>query len=225
MLNYFFSKEDGYYTITKSGTVALIVLLIAVILISAFLVDRKQRTAKMSTKQLVFSAMALALAYIASSIKLFKLPYGGSITLFSMFFVTIIGYWYGIKAGLLAAFAYSLLQFMQDGGAYILSPFQACCDYFFAFTALGLSGLFYNTKNGMIKGYIVAVFIRALFNTIGGYIYWMDYMPEDFPKSISFLYPVVYNYGFVLAEAIITVIILLLPPVRQAIAYSKKTAC
>ena len=50
---------------------------------------------KFSTKQLVFCAMALALATVISTIvKLPSLPNGGSITLFSMLIVCLVGYWY-----------------------------------------------------------------------------------------------------------------------------------
>ena len=142
---------------------------------------------------------------------------GGSLTLFSMFFICYIGYLYGIKVGLITAFAYSILQFIQSGGSYFLSPFQTCCDYFFAFTALGLAGLWYGKKHGLTIGYLVGVLVRGLFHTIGGYIYWMDYMPESFPKSLSAIYPIVYNYSYVLAEMIITLIVINLPPVRKAI--------
>ena len=65
------------------------------------------------TKQLVFSAAAIALATVISVvIKLPSLPNGGSVTLFSMLVITLIGYWYGPATGLLAAFAYGILQFI-----------------------------------------------------------------------------------------------------------------
>ena len=50
---------------------------------------------KITTKQLVFSSAAIALAMVTSMIKLFELPMGGSVTLLSMLFITLVGYWYG----------------------------------------------------------------------------------------------------------------------------------
>ena len=126
--------------------------------------------------------------------------------------------------GIMSALAYSLLQLFLDGGAWMLSPLQVMFDYVFAFAALGFSGFFAKSKNGLIKGYLVAVFFRALFNTLGGYFFWMDSMPEEFPQSIAFLYPVVYNYGFVIVEAIITVIILALPATKSAFKRVKDLA-
>ena len=99
----------------------------------------------------------------------------------------------------------------------MLSPFQVGCDYIFAFMALGVSGFFYKKKNGLIIGYIVAALARGVFHTIGGYIYWMDYMPDSFPQTLSAIYPIVYNYAYILLEMVGTVIILLIPPVNKAL--------
>lgn len=55
----------------------------------------------MSAKQITFCAVALALAFVTSYLKIFLLPFGGSVTLFSMLFIVLIGYWYGIKVGIL----------------------------------------------------------------------------------------------------------------------------
>ncbi len=171
-----------------------------------------------SAKRLSFCAVAIALGFAASCVKLLTLPWGGSVTLCSMLFIAMIGYWYGPKTGIAAGFAYSLLQFLQDGGAYVLSPLQACLDYIFAFTALGLSGFFRQKKNGLVKGYLFAILARGLLHAIGGFLYWMDYMPESFPKSLAFLYPFAYNYSFILSEGAFSILLLSLPPVKNAVA-------
>lgn len=223
-MSHFISSEDGYFALTRGGYIALVVLLILVMLITAFVVDKKQTTKKFSTKQLAFAGIALALAFVTSYIK-YELPMGGSVTLFSMFFICYIGYLYGVKIGLITAFAYSILQFMQTGAAYFLTPFQVCCDYFFAFTALGLAGIWYSKKHGLTIGYIVACLVRGLFHTIGGYLYWMDYMPDWFPKSLTSVYSIIYNYSYILLEMIITLIIINLPPVKKGLEKVKEMAC
>ena len=177
---------------------------------------------KASTKQLVYCGAAMGLAFLTSYFRLFKLPFGGSVTLFSMLFICLIGYWYGLRVGLTTGFAYGILQFLQD--PYVLSVFQVCCDYLFAFAALGLSGLFCRSKHGLIKGYLLGVLGRGLFHSIGGYLYWMAYMPDNFPKSLGAVYPIVYNYSYLLAEAAVTIAILLLPPVSRALGEVKRNA-
>ena len=177
---------------------------------------------KLSTKQLTFCATALALAFVTSYIKIAELAFGGSVTLFSMLFVCMIGYWYGPSVGILTGLAYGILQFLQ--GPYVLSFFQVCCDYILAFAGLGLAGFFSKSKNGLLKGYLLGIMVRGAFHTLGGYLYWMDYIPENFPQSLAAIYPIVYNYSYILAEGVLTVIVLLLPPVKKAFVQIKKIA-
>lgn len=211
-------KEDGYAALTTAGYVAcaVIVLLIAVIA-AAIIRPKKDAKPHWKARQLVFCAVCLALAFVLSYIQPYKLPWGGSVTLFSMLFVCLIGNWYGLRVGLTAAFTYSILQFIQGGGTYILSPLQVCCDYFFAFTALGFSGVFAGKKNGLVKGYILGILLRGAFHSIGGYLYWMDYMPDNFPKAFTAIYPIVYNYSYILIEGVATVLILCIPAVKTAL--------
>ena len=234
-MSLFLNKEDGYFTLTTGGVIAVIAVITILVIMTALLREKPVDTeaeqkstvsAKkgFSAKQLVFCAAALALGFVTSYIKIIPMPWGGSVTLCSMLFVTLIGYWYGPKIGITAGFAYGLLQFVQDGGSYILSPLQACLDYIVAFAALGLSGLFYKKANGLLKGYLFAIFARGVFHTIGGYLYWMDYMPENFPSSLAAIYPIAYNYAYILAEGLITIVILSLPPVKGAMARVKKMA-
>ena len=220
----FINTEDGYFSLTQTGTICIGVLIVLLIVLSAFLRKKpvegeheKKEKKGFSARQIVFCAAALALGFATSYIKVFSMPFGGSVTLCSMLFVVLIGYWYGPEVGLMSGFAYGFLEFAQDGGSYILSPMQACMDYIFAFAALGLSGFFYQKKNGLIKGYIVAILVRGLFHTIGGYLYWMDYMPDNFPKSLTALYPIIYNYSYILLEGVLTIVVISIPAVSRAL--------
>lgn len=216
--NFLVTADGG---LTPSGY-GLCILAMLVFLIASALFGLDRSKARMSTKQLVWCAAAMALAFVTSYIKLFRLPFGGSVTLFSMLFICLIGYWFGPKTGVLTGLAYGILQFLQE--PYVLNFFQVCCDYVFAFAALGLAGFFAKSKNGLLKGYILGTLMRGLFHTIGGYLYWMDYMPENFPASLASVYPIVYNYSYILAEGILTVIVISLPPVKKALAQLKKSA-
>jgi thiamine transporter len=50
----------------------------------------------------------------------------------------------------------------------------------------------------------------------------MSSMPENFPRTLAFLYPFIYNFSFLGAEAAITVFVLCLPPVRKALEQIRK---
>ena len=150
------------------------------------------------------------------------MPWGGSVTLCSMLFIVLTANWYGTKTGVLVGLVYGILQFIQE--PYVLSFFQVCCDYILAFAALGAAGFFAKKKHGLITGYIVAVIARGAFHALGGYLYWMDYMPDNFPQSLRSLYPILYNYSFLLAEGVITVIILCIPAVIKGLNRVKRIA-
>ena len=213
-------NQDG--RLTTTGYAVTIIITIVVLIAALILAGKASDKKKFSTKQLVFCAMALALAFVTSYLKVFDLPFGGSVTACSMLFIVLIGYWYGAKSGVLLGFIFGIMQFLQE--PYVLSFFQVCCDYLLAFAALGLAGFFAHKKNGLIKGYIVAILGRGAFHVLGGYLYWMDYMPNNFPKSLAALYPFIYNYGFILAEGLITILILSIPAVKKALEQVKRNA-
>ena len=219
MFNFLVNAEGGLTTAGYAVSIIAGVLLFVLALVFAGKTSEKK---KMSTKQLVFCAMAMALAFVTSYVKVFSLPWGGSVTLCSMLFIVLVANWYGVKTGVLVGLAYGILQFIQE--PFVLSFFQVCCDYILAFAALGLAGLFAKKSHGLIKGYIVAVLARGAFHALGGYLYWMDYMPENFPQSLKALYPIIYNYSYLLAEGVLTVILISLPPVKKALQTVARTA-
>ena len=219
MFSFLVNAEGG---LTTAGYAVCIVIGVALFIAALVFAGKVSERKKMGTKQLVFCAMALALAFITSYIKIFNMPWGGSVTLCSMLFIVLVGNWYGPKAGILVGLVYGILQFIQE--PYVLSFFQVCCDYILAFAALGVAGFFAKSKNGLIKGYIVAVIARGAFHALGGYLSWMDYMPENFPKALSSLYPILYNYSYLLVEGVITVIIICIPAVAKGLNRVKQTA-
>lgn len=176
------------------------------------------------TKQLAFSAMAIALAtVIATVIKLPSLPNGGSVTLFSMLIVCLVGYWYGSKVGILAALTYGILQFIT--GPYVVHPTQVLLDYPLAFGALGLSGFFRNKKHGLLTGYLVGVLGRFVFHQISGLIFYTTYVGDFTGNAAAVWASTLYNLSYLLPEAVITAILLLLPPVKNVMNKLKKLAC
>ena len=219
MFQFLVNAEGG---LTTAGYVlcvaAGIVLFVAALIFAGKISEKK----KMGTRQLVFCAMAMALAFVTSYLKLFNMPWGGSVTLCSMLFIVLVANWYGPKTGILVGLAYGILQFIQE--PYVLSFFQVCCDYILAFAALGVAGFFAKSKHGLLKGYIAAVIARGAFHALGGYLYWMDYMPDNFPKALTSVYPIVYNYSYLLVEGILTVIIISIPAVSKALNRVKQTA-
>lgn len=205
------------YALTGAGYTALIAAILIMLLFACYFAGNTKR---ISTKQLVFSSAAIALAMVTSFLKLFKAPMGGSVTLFSMLFICCIGYWYGLRAGLMTSIAYGLLQLISD--PYIISLPQMITDYLLAFGALGLSGLFSNKKNGLMKGYIVGVLGRYFFAFLSGLIFFASYA-EGSGMSAP-IYSLAYNGSYLGIEAAITLAVLAIPAVTKGFAQVKQLA-
>ena len=214
-----YDAENYEYLLQPAGYGVLALLLIALLLcIRVF--GKKETARQIKTKQLVFCAVSIALATVASFIKLASLPFGGSITLFSMLFISLIGYFYGAKTGLITGTAYGVLQLIID--PYIYAPFQVLLDYPLAFGALGLSGFFQHKKHGLVIGYIIGVLGRYLCHVSSGYIFFAEYAPESMNPL---LYTLGYNLTYILPEMLVTVVALYTPAVCQAVGQVKKQAC
>lgn len=201
------------FELTGIGYGALIAVMLLILLLGC-VVSSDDGKKKIGTKQLVFSAAAMALAMVTSEIKLIvDMPMGGSVTLCSMLFICLIGYLFGLRTGLTAAVAYGFLQLVSN--PYIISIPQMLTDYIFAFGALGLSGIFSNKKQGLLKGYLLGVLGRYFFTFLSGMIFFGSYAASY--NMTAPVYSLAYNGAYLGLEALITVILILLPPVSKGI--------
>lgn len=178
-------------------------------------------------------AIMVAMAFILSYIKIFHLPWGGSITLLSMLPIAIYSIKRGVKAGLFAAFVSALLQLGQGIAAdgllgWGLTPVMliACIflDYIGAYTVVGLAGMF--RKKGLagrLAGTALAVLIRYIFHIVSGaaIFHSSGMIWEAFSTDNEWLYSTLYNGAYMLPEMIFTVIgaavILKVPQINKLI--------
>ena len=157
---------------------------------------------------------------MTSMIKIVDMPMGGAVTLCSMFFICLVGYMYGLRTGLTSAVAYGVLQLVID--PYIIGIWQLFTDYIFAFGALGLSGIFANKKRGLLWGYLLGALGRFFFTFLSGMIFFGDNAAAyNLPVPV---YSFVYNGSYIGLEAVITVIIIMLPAVEKGLAKVKEMA-
>ena len=224
MNNFFVTPEgawgDGSVRLTTTG-ILIVVAVIAVLLLVAAMMRHRNAVKKtaLTTKQLVYSAMAIALAVVCSMIKLFEMPMGGSVTLLSMLLIALIAYWYGPYVGIMTAVAYGLVQFVLSPIFYTVP--QMLLDYPLAFGALGLAGFFSGKKGGLQCGYIVGVIGRFIFATISGVVFFASYAPEGMHPLA---YSVGYQASYLVPEAAVTLVILSIPPVAKALSRIKQQA-
>ena len=168
------------------------------------------REKKTDVRALTISALMIALATVLGQIKIFSMPQGGSVTLFSILPIVVCGYLLGTRRGVMAGFCVGLINLIF--GPYVIHPVQLLLDYPVAFGALGLSGLTANMKNGLTKGYIVGIIGRYICAVLSGVIFFGEYAPEGFNAWTWSLW---YNLTYLAAEGVITLIVINIPAVKN----------
>lgn len=168
---------------------------------------------KNSTLTLVEGAMLIALATVLSYIKLFEMPFGGSIT-FEMLPLIIMGLRRGTKWGCLTGFVHGVLQMILGFAnvmycATLLSQIGCILlDYILAFTALGLAMVFAkpisNKKASFVVGAICVCILRFICSFLSGWLLWGSYAPEGMHPAY---YSLVYNGAYMLPDTIIVAIV------------------
>lgn len=201
-LQNFFSSTSG-----KIVVVAIIVIMLVFILKG----NKKKDEKPIDVKALTISALLIALSIILGNIKIFEMPQGGSVTLFSILPIALCGYLLGAKRGILAGICVGLLNLIF--GPYIVHPLQLLLDYPVAFGALGLSGLAANSKNGLTKGYVIGLVGRYICAFLSGWVFFGAYAPKAFNAVTWSLW---YNFTYLAAEGALTLIIINIPPVKKA---------
>jgi thiamine transporter len=191
---------------STTGKIAVIVV-IAILLLLIAMGGKEKKT---DVRALTISALMIALATVLGQIKVFSMPQGGSVTLFSILPIVVCGYLLGTRRGVMAGFCVGLINLIF--GPYVIHPVQLLLDYPVAFGALGLSGLTSNMKNGLTKGYILGIIGRYICAVLSGVIFFGEYAPEGFNAWTWSLW---YNLTYLAAEGIITLIVINIPAVKN----------
>lgn len=165
---------------------------------------------------MVEGAVMVALATVLSLIKVYKLPWGGSITLLSMLPICIYSIKYGLKKGLGVAFVYALVQMLIELGEVLswgltTGTLIACLvmDYLLAYTVIGLAGILRNKgMAGWISGTVIALLLRLGSHFASGVLIWQSAgkLWDGFDTENTYLYSLVYNGSYMVPEIIFSVI-------------------
>jgi len=196
-------------------TIASIVLIAVVIFVIAK--DKK----RWSVNMLVTGAICLAIAFVLSCIRLYRMPQGGSITLVSMLPIFVFAYIFGFTPALLVGLAYGMLQLMQD--PFFLNPVQLIVDYALPFVALALGGAFRDAKSipealRLPLGVLCGSLARVLFHTLSGVAFFAEYAGDMNP----WIYSIGYNMSSVGVDGAICLVIAFVPPVSKMVEMLRK---
>lgn len=185
-------------------------------------------------RKLTEGAIMVALAFVLSYIRVWKLPWGGSVTLLSMLPIVIFSIKWGVKNGMFVSLLFAAFQLGQgiivDGLlGWGLDPAMliACIflDYIGAFSVLGLAGIFRKQGlGGWIAGTAISIALRFVCHLISGAVIFHSagMLWEGFATDNEWLYSFLYNGSYMLPELIFTTvgaaILLGVPAIRRIIA-------
>ena len=178
----------------------------------------KSSKRRLYTRMLCEGAIMVALALVLNQLKIFRLPNGGSITLemLPIFFYAVR---WGVSPGLLAGFAFGLLQMFIDGA--VAWGWQSLLlDYLVAFTPLGLAGLFRFRRGGIFAGTVLGCVLRFIVHYISGITIYAIVAPTEL-FNLTFtepwMYSLVYNGSYMLIDMVLCLVVfaLLYKPLRK----------
>lgn len=171
-----------------------------------------------NTKAMVECALMIALGTVLAQIKIWQMPYGGSVTLVSSLPFILISYRHGVKWGVMAGLANGFLQILTGWyapPAGTIGAIVACVllDYLLAFSCLGLASSFSkpfaNKKAGVFVGVSAVMVLRFVCSFLSGAMLWGSYQSYyEWAQGLSvWTYSFIYNSSYMLPELIITAVI------------------
>jgi thiamine transporter len=202
-----FSDIFGKFADLTPSTIAILVLL-SVAGLGGIILIQKSRQVRFTTRMLVYASVSVALSFVLSYIRLFRMPQGGSITPGSMLPMIIYAYIFGPVPGIITGMAYGMLQYIQD--PYIVHWAQFLFDYPVAFGMLGLAGFF---RKNLLLGSFVAILGRFSMHFLTGILFFAEYAGDQHAA----LYSLSYNGSYLGVEFVICAVIVMLPQMRNMI--------
>ncbi|GHV26387.1 proton-coupled thiamine transporter YuaJ [Clostridia bacterium] len=193
---------------------ATIAALAALILVGVGILVSARESKAWTAKTVAVGALCVAVSFLLSCIRLFRMPQGGSVTPASMLPLMAFAMAYGVGPGIIVGVAAGFLQLLQD--FWVLSFTQMLLDYPIAFGALALAGLFRGKlgEAGIFVGVVVGSLARFVCSALSGVVFFGSYAPEGMNV---WAYSLSYNGTVIGMEIIICLVILAIPAVRTTV--------
>lgn len=157
---------------------------------------------------LVETAIFIAVAFVLSYVKMFRMPQGLSVTAASMLPIILIGVRRGRFFGFAGALVYSLLQMLQSfyappAGTALALVLMILLDYVVAYGVLGFSSFFPKNTKGILIAIPVCTALRFICHFASGIVLWGSYAEEG---QAAWLYSLIYNGPALAVEAAIMMV-------------------
>lgn len=198
-------------------------ILILALLVGMGAVLCTQKSGSWNSRRLAYAAMCIAIAFVLSYIKLFRMPQGGSVTPAAMLPLILFALACGPAQGVVVGCAFGLLQLVED--CYVIHPIQLLVDYPMAYAALALSclALLLPKKYARFRlplAVLLGYFGRYAMATISGAVFFAEYAGEQ----NAWIYSLGYNISYLGVEAAIACAIAFAPGWNRILNLMRKKA-
>ncbi len=204
------------------STPALVALIAFVALAIGLFVSGSSKK-NWNARSIAQAALCIAIGFILSCIRLYRMPNGGSVVLCSMLPLIAFSVAAGFGRGLVACLAYGLLQIAQ--GAWIIHPVQGFLDYIAAYTILCIGcvapKLPLPEKWKLPAACILGAAGRWLMHVVAGVVFFAE--DAIAAGQAPFVYSGLYNL-FLLPEAVLCAIVAATPAFGRVYSVMKKSA-
>ncbi|NMB45829.1 MAG: energy-coupled thiamine transporter ThiT [Firmicutes bacterium] len=146
-------------------------------------------------------AVAAALSLILGMLRIYRMPYGGSVTL-EMVPIFVVSLRHGVRSGAWSGLVVGLLKLLLD--PYIIHPVQLVMDYPLPYAVLGIAGLFVHQP---LAGVVAGTAARCVVHVLAGVIFWGSYAPEGMNPWV---YSLTYNASYLVPNAILAALVIVL---------------
>lgn len=198
--------ELQWYTVAV--LIALVVLFIALY--------AGARKTKWDGRRVANAAMCIAIAFVLSCIRLYRMPQGGSITPASMLPLVAFAVACGPLQGAIVGCAYGFLNLLQD--PYVIHPIQMLVDYPLASAAVALGGLVclipMSRKWKLPLAVLIGGIGRYLMAVLSGVVFFAEYAPAG---QSALFYSLGYNFTTMGPDTLICIIVAMLPGISRLV--------
>ena len=192
-------------------------VIIALIILAAALI--KAGKAQWNARILAYAAMTVAISFVLSTLRVYRMLQGGSVTLLSMLPIIAFSLAFGPARGALVGCAYGFLQLLYD--PYVIHPLQMLVDYPLAFAALALGGFAEKSPLPRYWKLPLAVLIgslgRYLMAVLSGVVFFAEYAGDQ----NVLIYSAVYNITYLGWDTLLCLAAALLPGVSRIVGVLK----
>ena len=188
---------------------------VGVLIVAAVVLSVSGSKVKWDSRRLSLGAMCIAIAFVLSCIRLFRMPQGGSITPASMLPMVMFMLACGPLQGFVVGCAYGLLQLITD--PYVIHPLQLLVDYPLAYgmMILGCIAAVLPIKKPwkLPVAVLMAGVGRYLMAVISGAVFFAEYAGEQ----NAWIYSLGYNISYLGPDTLVCAAVACIPGMARLV--------